>query len=72
MAGKEQADFKGVLNPRRVLAQREEMTMGDKPDVSKGADAGDLPGPAADFFKPRDASKRTGPPADMLKKHYAK
>lgn len=71
MADKEQANFKGVLNPRRVLAQREEQAMGDKPDVSKGVDAGNLPGPAMDFFKPRGGDRK-GPPADMLKKHYAK
>ena len=68
---KKQADFGGVTNPMRVLRRREDEAS-SIPDKSKGVDAGDLPGPAVDFFKPRSAEQRKGPPADMLKKHYGK
>jgi len=91
MAGNKGADFSGVTNPRRVLAKREEAADLNNPSDQErvqmvaGRDAGDLPGPAADFFKsgggasnPSDQersrmmNKRSGPPADVLKKHYAK
>jgi hypothetical protein len=67
---KKQADFGGVLNPKRTLQRQEDAAM-SAPDPKMGKDAGDLPGPAMDFFKPREGKTRT-PPADMLKKHYGK
>jgi hypothetical protein len=67
---KKQADFDAVTNPKRTLQRREDEAMGAV-DTKKGVDAGDIPGPNADFFKPREGKSRT-PPADMLKKHYGK
>lgn len=76
MADKE-ADFTGVMNPKRTLDRRE----AEASEKKNGRDAGDLEGPNKDFFKggmsqaqfsgyPKGG--KSSPPADMIKKRNSK
>lgn len=72
------ADTSGITNPKRVIEKREAAAS----DSKAGRDMGDLPGPAADFFKgsgmsQADFSKyskggKKTPPAEMMKKRESK
>lgn len=67
MADKKQADFEGVLNPKRVVDRRE-AAASEPEDRAKGKDAGDLPGPGFNFFKGKQMPKREAELAELLKK----
>ena len=66
MAEKKQADFSGVLNPKRTIERR--MKEAEEGPSKGGTDAGDIPGPNVDFFKPRDKSGDAAGLAAALKK----
>lgn len=61
---KKDADFEGVMNPKRVVERRE----AEAENPAKGKDAGDLPGPNFNFFKGKQMPKKEAELAELLKK----
>jgi hypothetical protein len=66
MADRKEADFEGVLNPKRTLSRR--MSEAGEEDPKKGVDKGDIPGPNFDFFKGGGKKKDDKGLEEILKK----